>query len=196
MNYEHWRHYARGWLFHFIGKTDLAYAAYLVAFRHSPQDVQSARHLGAIAAQRQHYADAEKWLLEVARLVPADADNFFNLGFVREQMPAPRPAIESFQEAVRLKPALDRAWYGLGLARAKLGEHAEAAAAFREAAHLQPMNGHAWYQLGMAYHHCGEADKVEQVLHKLLKFDPKISRQLIKDSGREDLAPLLPEMPW
>lgn len=196
MNYEHWRHYARGWLFHFIGKIDQAYAAYLVAFQHNPADVQAARHLGAIAAQRQDYADAEKWLREVARLAPEDADNFFNLGFVREQMTAPRPAIESFQEAVRLKPILDRAWYGMGLAHAKLGEHAEAAAAFREAARLQPMNGHAWYQLGMAYHHSGEPEKVEQVLDKLLKFDPKISRQLIQDSGRQDLAPLLPEMPW
>ncbi|MFA6313747.1 MAG: tetratricopeptide repeat protein, partial [Sterolibacterium sp.] len=130
MNYEHWRHYARGWLFHFIGKTDQAYAAYLVAFQHNPADVQSARHLGAIAAQRQDYAGAEKWLREVARLAPDDADNFFNLGFVREQMTAPRLAIESFQEAARLKPILDRAWYGMGLAHAKLGEHVEAAAAF------------------------------------------------------------------
>lgn len=196
MNYEHWRHYARGWLFHFVGKTDQAYAAYVVAFQHNPSDVQAARHLGAIAAQRQDYAGAERWLLEVTRLAPGDADNFFNLGFVREQMAALRPAIVSFQEAVRLKPILDRAWYGMGLAHAKLGEHADAAAAFREAARLQPMNGHAWYQLGMAYHHCGEAEKVEQVLNKLLKFDPKISRQLIQDSGRQDLAPLLPEMPW
>ena len=196
MNYEHWRHYARGWLFHFVGKTEPAYAAYLVAFQHNPRDVQAARHLGAIAAQRQDFAAAEKWLLEVVRLAPADADNHFNLGFVREQMQASRLAIESFKEAARLKPSLDRAWYGMGLAHAKLGEHAAAAAAFREAARLQPMNGHAWYQLGMAYHHCGEPEKVEQVLDKLLKFDPKISRQLIQDSGRQDLLPLLPEMPW
>lgn len=196
MNYEHWRHYARGWLFHFAGKTDQAYAAYLIAFQHNPQDAQAARHLGAIAAQRNDYGAAERWLLEVVRLAPTDADNLFNLGFVREQMKASRLAIESFQAAVRLRPILDRAWYGMGLAHAKLGEHADAAAAFREAARLQPMNGHAWYQLGMAYHHCGEAEKVEQVLNKLLKFDPKISRQLIQDSNRQDLAPLLPEMPW
>lgn len=196
MNYDHWRHYARGWLLHFIGKTDAAYDAYLVAFRHNPKDVQAARHLGSIAAQRADHVAAEKWLMEVARLAPEDADNHFNVGFVREQMNATRPAIESFKEAVRLRPILDRAWYGMGLAHAKLGEHADAAAAFREAARLQPMNGHAWYQLGMAYHHCGESERLEQVLHKLLKFDPKISRQLIEDSGRLDLLPLLPELPW
>lgn len=196
MNFEHWRHYSRGWVFHFIGKTDLAYEAYAVAFRLDPQDVQSARHLAAIAAQRHEYPRAQQWFLEVLRIAPDDADSHYNLGFVREQMKSSRQAIESFKEAVRLKPLLDRAWYGMGLAHAVLGEHTAAAAAFREAARLQPMNGHAWYQLGMAYHHNGEAEKVEQVINKLLEFDPKITRQLINDSGRKDLVHLLPEMPW
>lgn len=196
MNYEHWRHYARGWVFHFIGKTDQAYEAYAIAFRLDPQDVQSARHLAAIAAQRQNYPLAAQWFTEVLRIAPEDADSHYNLGFVREQMKAPRQAIESFKEAVRLKPILDRAWYGMGLAHAALGEHADAATALREAARLQPMNGHAWYQLGMAYHHNGEPGKVDQVVNKLLEFDPKITRQLIKDTGRTDLAHLLPEMPW
>lgn len=196
MNYERWRHYARAWMFHFIGKVDRAYDAYALAFRHDRLDAQSARHLASIAAQRQDYPLAEKWFLEVLRIAPADADSHYNLGFVRERMKAPRRAIESFAEAVRLRPNLDRAWYGMGLARAALGEHVAAADALREAARLQPMNGHAWYQLGMAYHHDGQTDKVERVVKKLLEFDPKITRQLIKDSGREDLLPLLPEMPW
>lgn len=196
MNYEHWRHYARGWVFHFIGKTDLAYEAYNIAFRLDPQDVRSALHLAAISAQRHDYPLAEQWFLKVLHITPDDADSHYNLGFVREQMKAPRLAIESFKEAVRLKPILDRAWYGMGLAHASLGEHAAAAVALSEAARLQPMNGHAWYQLGMAYHHNGEANKVGQVVNKLLEFDPKITRQLIKDSGRNDLAHLLPEMPW
>ena len=100
MSYEHWRHYARGWVFHFLNKTDLAYEAYTLAFRHNPQDVQSARHLAAIAAQRQDYSLAERWFLEVLRIAPEDAECHFNLGFVREQMKAPRLAIESFKTAV------------------------------------------------------------------------------------------------
>ena len=36
MNYDHWRNYARGWVFHFIGKPDIAYAAYAEAFRIDP----------------------------------------------------------------------------------------------------------------------------------------------------------------
>lgn len=196
MNYEHWRQYARGWVLHFVGKTDQAFAAYTLAFHHNPQDVQSARHLASIAAQRQNYSVAEHWFLEVLRIKPDDADSHYNLGFVREQMKAPRLAIESFKQAVRLSPTLDRAWYGTGLAHAALGEHVEAATALREAVRLQPMNGYAWYQLGMAYYRGGEQSKVEHVVTKLLEFDPKITRQLINDSGRQDLLHLLPEMPW
>src|SRR3989338_3079153 len=123
MNYEHWRHYARGWVFHFIGKNDLAYEAYATAFSIDSQDVQSALHLAAIAAQRQDYPLAEQWFLKALHITPEDADSHYNLGFVREQMKAPHLAIESFKEAVRLKPALDRALYGMGLAHAALGNH-------------------------------------------------------------------------
>ena len=196
MNYERWRHYARGWLFHFVGKPELAYDAFCIAFRHDPQDIQSVRHLAAIAAQRKDFPLAEQWFLEVLRIAPEDADSHYNLGFVREQMKASRPALESFREAVRLKPALDRAWYGMGLAHAALGEHGAAADAFREAARLQPMNGYAWHQLGMACHHNGEPDKVGRVVNKLLEFDPKAARRLVEESGRSDLAHLLPEKTW
>jgi hypothetical protein len=43
MNYEHWRHYARGWLFHFFDREDSAFEAFSQAFRIDPKDVKSAR---------------------------------------------------------------------------------------------------------------------------------------------------------
>lgn len=196
MNYEHWRHYARGWLMHFIGRTDQAYEAFSIAFRHNADDDRAPRHLAAIAAERGQFDVAEQWFLEVLRLAPHDGDIHFNLGFVRERGGKPRQAIESFREAVRLNPLLDRAWYGLGLAHAVLGEHGEAVTALKEAARLQPMNGNAWYQLGMACHHAGQVGQVEKTLRKLVGFEPKLAQQLVKDSGREDLAGLLPELPF
>ena len=35
MNFEHWRHYARGWLFHFFNREEAAYEAFATAFRSS-----------------------------------------------------------------------------------------------------------------------------------------------------------------
>jgi hypothetical protein len=58
------------------------------------------------------------------------------------------------------------------------------------------MNGEAFYQLAMAWHHAGERDKVTTVVKRLVGFDPKRARQLIKDTERADLTHLIPEMPF
>jgi len=167
MNYDHWRHYARGWVFHFLGKQDIAYEAFVAAFRADPRDVQAARHLAAIAAGRQRWDAAESWFEKVLELQPDDADTWFNLGFVREHAGQAESAIAAFAEAIRLKPAQDRAWYGKGLAHARLGQHDAAAEALQEAARLQPLNGEAFYQWGMALHHARRPDEMKGVVEAL-----------------------------
>lgn len=196
MNYEHWRHYARGWVFHFFGKADVAYEAFVAAHRADPRDVQSVRHLAAIAVGRQRWDVAEAWFEKVLELAPDDADTWFNLGFTRERSGRAEAAITAFREAVRLKPSQDRAWYGMGLAHARLGRHEDAAEALREAARLQPMNGEAFYQLGMALHHAHRPDEVKEVVVKLVAFEPKRARKLVQDTERADLMHLIPELPF
>ena len=196
MDFDHWRHYARGWLLHFFGRDEAAFDEYVIAYRIRPNDVQAARHLAFIAAKKKRHDVAEKWFLETVRLAPEDADGHYNLGFVREEMGKAREAIESFGEATRLKPTLDRAWYGLGLARARLGRHAEAATAFAKAAELQPLNGEAFYQWGMARHHANDPEGVKTVAERLVGFDPKRARKLVRDTGRADLMSLIPELPF
>lgn len=196
MNYDYWRHYARGWLFHFFGKTEMAYAAYVEALRIDPADLRSLRHLASIAAEKQRWEVAESWYAKVLDLCPLEADTWFNLGFVRERAAKPVEAIAAFNEAVRLNSRHDRAWYGMGLAQARLGRHDAAAEAFREAVKLQPMNGEAFYQLGMALHHARRPDEVKAVVVRLLDFEPKRAKKLARDTGRADLMQLIPELPF
>lgn len=196
MNFEHSRHYARGWLLHFFGREEAAFNEFAAAYRVRPDDVQAARHLAAIAASKKRFDVAEKWFVEALRLAPGDADTHFNLGFTRGEMGKSREAIDAFREAVRIRPALDRAWYGMGLAHARLGQHAEAVAAFDKAAELQPMNGEAFYQLGMARHHANDPDGVKVVVERLVGFDPKRARKLVQDAERADLKHLIPELPF
>ena len=132
MNYDHWRHYARGWVFHFFGREDSAFEAYLRAFQINPKDVQSARHLAAIAAKRKHYEVAIKWFEAALALTPDDGANWFNLGYTCEHAGKPKEAVAAFSEAVRLVPTQDMAWYGMGLAHARLGQHDEAVKAFEK----------------------------------------------------------------
>ena len=193
MDFEHWRHYARGWLLHFIGREEKAFNEYAAAYRLKPDDVQAARHLAHIAAGRKHYDVADKWFVETLRLAPEDADTHFNRGFTLEQAGRSREAIAAFAESVRLKPIQDRAFYGMGLAHARLGEHAEAAEAFAKSVELQPMNGEGYYQWGMACHHANRHDEVGKVAKRLADFDPKRAMKLIQDAGRPDLLPLVPE---
>ncbi len=196
MNYEQWRHYARGWLLHFFGREEGAFAAYSTAFRINPQDVRSARHLAAIAAKKKNFAVAEKWFEVALALTPDDGANWFNLGYVREHMGKSQEAITAFGEAVRLVPTQDMAWYGMGLAHARLGQHDAAVTALEKVVELQPMSGEGFYQLGMAYHHANRPDNVKVIVKRLVKFEPKRAKKLVHDAGRADLVSLIPELPF
>jgi cytochrome c-type biogenesis protein CcmH/NrfG len=100
----------------------------------------------------------------------------------------------AFNTAVQINPKFDRAWYGMGMCHAALGDHAAAAAALHEAATLQPMNAHAWYALGMAHQHLNDSGRVKEIILHLHRFDPKMTRQLIQETGRSDLAYLVADL--
>lgn len=195
MNFDQWRHSVRAWLFHFFGKNDLAFDEYVVAFRQMPS-AAVARNLGFIATQQNRLSEGTHWFGEATKLDPASAETWFNLGFTRERNGQRHEAINAFSEAVRLNPNLDRAWHGMGLAHAALGNHQEAANAFEETVKLQPMHGEAWQHLGMAHHHANNLDRAAQVIAKLKTFEPKRANQLLRDTGRTDLAHLHTEMPF
>lgn len=191
MNYDYWRHYLRGWLFHFAGKNALAYAAYESAVRHNPGSTSAMRTLAYLAAADRRLKDAQHWYRQTLRIAPDDAGSWFNLGYVLGEDGKHADAVPAFRRAVERQPQLDRAWYGMGLSLAEQGLNAQAAEAFAEAARLQPMNGIAWYQLGMAHHRTDESEALEKVIRRLADFDPKTCRQLMRDAGREDLLPLI-----
>lgn len=195
-NYDRWRFRIRGWLLHFLGRHQSAFDAYLEAAHADPSDPEIARHLASLAAGFRRWEAAESWLEKAVGLAPDDASSWFNLGFVRDQARKSAAAAEAFERATTLDPKLDRAWYGLGLARARSGLHDAASGAFAEAARLQPMNGDAFYQWGMALHHAQRPDELRPVVEKLVGFDPKRARQLVRDAMRPDLETLIPELPF
>lgn len=192
MDFEHWRHYARGWLLHFIGREEKAFDEFAAAYRLRPNDAQAARHLAFLAAKKKQYDVADNWFVEVLRLAPEDADMHFNHGYVLEQAGRSPAALAAFAEATRLNPSFDRAWYGMGLAHARLGAHTDAAAAFAKAAELQPMNGEAFYQWAMACHHANQPDQVTEIAKRLAGFEPKRALKLVRDAERPDLRHLVP----
>lgn len=194
MDFDTTRHYLRGRFFENFKRFDQAEQAYRMVLQFEPSSLRAINALGHLLARRERYAEALPFFERSAQIDPNDGHVQFNLGFVREKLGQPERAIEAFERAVKLKPKLDRAWYGLGMGRAALGRHADAADAFQQAAELQPMNPHAWYALGMAHHHNHNPEKVKEVVMHLFRFDPIMTRQLIRDAERADLAHLVKDL--
>jgi len=194
MNYDQWRHYLKARLLQAFKKTEPAIAEYRQAYAHNPQFAKAAGAIGYLLAGQGKHEEARHWFGEAVRIRPNDAFAHFNLGFVLDKNGRREEAVAAFREAVRLNAKLDRAWYGLGMSLAALGLHQDAAAAFHEVTMLEPMNPHAWYALGMAYHHAHDPDKVKEVVDHLFRFDPVMTRQLIRDAERSDLAHMVQDL--
>lgn len=194
MNLQAWSHFLRGRMLERLKRSGPADEAYRLALASDPGFARAADALGYLHADRKDYAAAEQWLAESVRLAPRNANAWFNLGFVREAQGRHEAAIAAFSETVRLNPLFDRAWYGMGMCHATLGRHEEAAKSLGEAATLQPMNGFAWYQLGMAYHTLRQPEKVKEVVEHMFRYDPRMTRRLIHDAGRSDLAFMVKDM--
>jgi tetratricopeptide (TPR) repeat protein len=188
---EHWQYYLRGRALELFGLKVQAIDAYRAAMRAKPDFLRPVNRIAYLLASQERFADAEPYFQAVLRADPGNAVAHFNLGYTLDKRGHYGKAVHEFREAARLNPKIDRAWYGLGLAHARLGQHREAAVALEQAATLQPMNPHAWYQLGMALHLTGNAERFMQVVMHLLRFDPKMTRRLILDAGRSDLAHLV-----
>lgn len=194
MNFEYWRHYLRGKLLDALRRADAALVEYRMAIGFEPEDTRLRNRVGFLLAQKERWGEAAQCFSDSLRMNPGDAVVWFNLGFAEDKRGELEKAIKAFSEAVKLKPALDRAWYGMGMAYAHLGRHQDAVKALEEAAALQPMNGHAWYALGMAHHATHNPDRVKEVIEHLVRFDPRMTRQLILDAQRTDLAHLVKDL--
>lgn len=127
---------------------------------------------GAIAAFEQAVASGE-----------APASTWFNLGFMRQEAGDHERAIEAFDRAIAGDERLDRAWYGKALSLIKLGRVEESIPLLKKNTELQPMSPFGWYQLAHAYHRLGQTDRVANTIRKLAGFEPKVAKQLERETG-------------
>lgn len=183
MQYQHWVQFYRARILLLFKKDQAAVSAFKSALAAKPDFALAASCLGHHFASRHQAHLAEQWFLEALRIDPTDAVVQFNLGFHYERHKEFARAVTAFQTAIDLKPNLDQAWYGMGLALAAQNQHGAAAKALEKAAELQPMNPHAWYAMAMAYHTMGNKAKVDEIVAHLGRFDPKMTQQLMRETG-------------
>jgi len=127
---------------------------------------------GAIAALEQAVAGGK---------TPASV--WFNLGFLCQEAGDHDRAIVAFERAIEGNEKLDRAWYGKALSLIRLGRVQEAIPLLQKNTELQPMSPFGWYQLAHAYHRLGQTDRVAKTIVKLAGFEPKVAKQLERETG-------------
>ena len=194
MNFDKWQHYLRARLFHMLNKDDAALQEYQLSLQAAPDFSRAASCIAYVYANRGDFAAAATHFREAIRIEPGNAELHFNLGYSCDKQGERLDAVAAFKSAVQINPKHDRAWYGMGMSHAALGDHAAAAAALHEAATLQPMNSHAWYALGMAHQHLNDPARVKEIILHLHRFDPKMTRHLIQETGRSDLSYLVADL--
>jgi len=72
----------------------------------------------------------------------------------------------------------------MGLVYRSQGDPAQAVEMFKKAAKLQPMNPHAFYELAMAHYALNNLDEVHKIIRRVSEFDPKVTRQLVRETGQ------------
>jgi len=194
MKPDAWRRYLRARFFQLVRKPAMAIAAYRDALAADPGMARAAHRLAWLLAARGDEAGAEAALRQTVEAQPGNAVAWFNLGYLCDRRDKTDEAIAAFGESVRLDPKLDRAWYGLGHCHARNRHDTEAVPAFERVIQIDPMNWHAWIALGQCFHRLGERDKVRDVATHLNRYQRRLARQLIRETGRSDLEHLVADL--
>jgi len=148
-----------------------------------PRDTDVIATVAHLKAARGARRDAIDLVRQALDLEPQKAAYWFNLGFLQQEEGEHEEALRSFDRALGLDEKLDRAWYGKALSLIKLGRVDEAIAPLKKNTELQPMSPYGWYQLAHAYHRLGDSARVARVIRQLAGFEPKVAKQLERETG-------------
>jgi tetratricopeptide (TPR) repeat protein len=148
-----------------------------------PDDTLALASLAFQHAQLGEKRDALALFERVVALKPDDADAWFNRGFLLQELNDHEAAIAAFRAAIARNADHDRAHYGLGLSLIATHRLDEAVAPLRKNTKLQPMSPFGWYQLARVQRDRGHLDETQTILDHLMKFEPKVARQLERETG-------------
>lgn len=148
-----------------------------------PTDALALASIGFQYAQQGRKREALAMFDRVAALKPEDAEAQFDRGFLLQELNDHDGAMAAFRQALAINPDHDRALYGLALSLISTRRPAEAIAPLKRNTKLQPMSPYGWYQLARVQHALGRSDETQTILDHLARFEPKVARQLERETG-------------
>jgi tetratricopeptide (TPR) repeat protein len=164
-------------------RRDVALDFYRRMLELDPEDALALASLGFQHAQLGQKRDALAMFERLAALKPDDAEAHFDRGFLLQELGDHEAAMAAFRRALAANPDHDRAHYGLALSLIATGRHAEAVAPLKRNTRLQPMSPYGWYQLARVEHDLGHVKEAQKILDPLATFEPRIARQLARETG-------------
>lgn len=139
----------------------------------------------------QDLPDADKWLTEVTKETPNDADAWYLLGRTKYNENSFAEAITCFERVLELRPKDVLAEDNLGLSQQGLGENEKAKAAYRNAIAWQgesPREASPFLNLGILLLEQGSAQEALSHLHKAVELAPQ------NPKAREELSAAYEEL--
>jgi len=170
-------------LFLFVGKRDLAAAVFKLMLDKEPNNMYVLNSLAYDALLKKNFVLAYQYFDKVLALQPQLSNSHFNLAYVASDLDRLVEAELGFREAIKLEEKMDRAWYGLGLVLVRQRRFEESIDAFRRNTQLQPMSPYAWYQMARVHMELAQIDEVRTILLHLNGFEPKVAKQLARETG-------------
>ena len=164
-------------------RRDLALGYYARMLELDPGDTVALASMAFQTAQLGKKREALAMFDRLLQVAPDDAEAHFNRGFLLQEFNDHPGAMASFDRAIALDPDHDRAYYGLGLSLIATRRPEEAVAPLRKNTTLQPMSPYGWYQLARVQHELGRTAETQKVLDHLARFEPKVARQLERETG-------------
>jgi len=164
-------------------RRDLALGYYGKMLELDPGDPLALASIAFQTAQLGRRQEALAALDRLLAVTPEDAEAHFNRGFLLQDMNDREGAMAAFRRAIALDPDHDRAHYGLALSLISARRLEEALVPLKKNTKLQPMSPYGWYQLARVQHELGRTGETQQVLDHLARFEPKIARQLERETG-------------
>ena len=162
---------------------DRALEYYAKMLELDPGDTVALASIAFQMAQQGRKREALAMFDRVLTVKPGDAEAHFNRGFLLQDLNDHEGAMAAFESALAINPDHDRAHYGIALSLISTRRLEEAVAPLKKNTRLQPMSPYGWYQLARVQHELGRADETQKVLDHLATFEPKIARQLERETG-------------
>jgi tetratricopeptide (TPR) repeat protein len=170
-------------------RRDVALDYYRKMLDLDPADTVALASIGFNCAQQGNKREALAAFDRVIALQPGDAEANFNRGFLLQEANDHDGAMAAFRKVLSIDADHDRALYGLALSLIATHHPEEAIAPLKRNTKLQPMSPYGWYQLARVQHQLGRPAETQKVLDHLVRFEPKVARQLERETGLKARVP-------